>query len=75
MPSPRMTMGTSLKTHRIDGAVDFRLVSQSRDLLVQWGVLRQIGDFKSLSLGMHQTHGVDVTNNHHRCSQQPGGYR
>ncbi|MCY1426453.1 hypothetical protein D9M71_422740 [compost metagenome] len=65
-----MAVATGLEADGVDGAVHFRFTQQGGDLFVQWGVLGQVGDFETLGLGVGQAHRVDVTDDHHRSTEQ-----
>ncbi|MCY1289822.1 hypothetical protein D9M70_389320 [compost metagenome] len=68
-----MTVATGFEAYGVDGAIHFRLAQQVSDLLVQRGVLGQVGDLEAHRLGVGQAHRVDVADDHHRGAQQTGG--
>src|SRR5207253_589656 len=68
-----MAVTASFEAYGVNSAVHFRFAQQRSDLFVQWCVCRQVGDFKTLGLGVSQADRVDVTDDHHRSTQQASG--
>ncbi len=68
--SASMAVTACFEAYGVDGAIHFRFAEQGSDLLVQGGVLGQVGNFEALGLGVNQTRRVHVADDHHGSAQQ-----